>query len=220
MAKGQIFIIIAIIMVVALVLIRTSLNLTKILENKRFLELGLERLEFQNIRNEMTKTLQVSYNQSNISDNVNSFMKFAKDSFASRTTTMSGIAVTAMFPNVTLSVGILVPIPLNVTVLNYFDDDLTNLNLTFNNVKQAFTSVPKSSRVVTNFTFTTGNDVNYSLTMNYTSGSLNGTENITIPVEIGKTKFIGFFDIRISSTRLEQRDKFTEIVTLNSTRKV
>ena len=216
MGKGQIFIIIAVVVVVVLVLLKTSLNLTKVLESKRFLELGLERLEFQNARREMGKIFQVSYNQTNISDNVNSFLSFSKDSFASRATTMNAIGLIAMFPNVSSNIDT----PLNVTFYNYFDEDVSVLNLTFNNTKQTFTSVPKSSRLITNFTFRTTADANFSLTMNYTMSSLNGTENVTIPVEIGKTKFIGFFDLRISSSRLEQRDKFTETVTLNLTRKV
>ena len=216
MGKGQIFIIIAVITIVVIVLLKTSLNLTGILEDKRFLELGLERLEFQNLRSELTKVVQVSYNQTNISDNMNDFVRFSKDSFSSRSNILTGIVLTATFPNITQNVDM----PLNVTVMNYLDEDLASLNLTFNNTKLSFASVGKSSAFTTSFTFRTLSDINYSLIMNYTGSSVNSTENITIPVQIGTTKLVGFFDMRISSGRLEQRDKFTETVVLNVTRKV
>ena len=104
--------------------------------------------------------------------------------------------------------------------MNYLDEDITSLNLTFNNTLQSFTSVGKSSVLVTNFSFNTSANINYSLVLNYSSSSFNSSENITIPVEIATTKFIGFFDIKIVSNRLMQRDKFTEIIVLNSTRSV
>jgi len=216
MRKGQIFIIMAIIVIVAMVLLKTSLNLTSILENKRFLELGLENLEFQNLRNEFTKTMQISYNQTNISSNLNNFISFSKDSFLSRATILTAIGLTATFPNVAQNITT----PLNITVMNYLDEDITSLNLTFNNTLQSFTSVGKSSVLVTNFSFNTSANINYSLVLNYSSSSFNSSENITIPVEIATTKFIGFFDIKIVSNRLMQRDKFTEIIVLNSTRSV
>lgn len=215
MGKGQIFIIIAVVTIVVIVLIKTSLNLISILENKRFVELGLERLEFQNLRKELSKLLQVSYNLTNISTNVNDFMSFAKEAFLNRATILTGIGLTASFTQVTRNIDI----PLNVTVMNYLDEDIVSLNLSFNNSQQNFTSFAKSSVLVTNFTFTTQSDVNFSLILNYTATSLNSSENITIPVEINTTKFVGFFDVKISSYRLEQRDKFTETIILNVTRR-
>ena len=216
MAKGQIFIIIAVIVITIIVVLKTSLNLTNVLENKRFLELGLERLEFQNLRSELTKVIQVSYNQTNISENVNNFMSFAKESFLSRATILTGIGLTAMFPNVTSGANT----SLNITVMNYLDDDISSLNLTFNNTQQNFTNMARSSAFTTSFVFNTTANINYSLMMRYRVPNTNSTENITIPVEIGKTKFVGFFDVKISSIRSEHRDKFTETVVLNVTRRV
>ena len=216
MAKGQVFIIIAVIIVVVMVLLRISLKLTDVIEEKKFLELGLERLEFQNLRNELFKAMQVSYNQTNISDNINNFISFSKEAFLSRAVILTAVALTASFPQVISNQGT----RFNVTVMNYLDEDMASLNLTFNNSQQNFTSVGKSSALATNFTFTTQSNVNFSLIMNFTTASRNATENITIPVEIGKSKFIEFFDIKASSDRLEQRDKFTETIVLNVTRRV
>lgn len=216
MSKGQVFIIIAILTVAALILIRTSLNLADVLESKRFLELGLERQEFQNVRNEFTKTIQISYNQTNIPSNVGDFFGFAKQSFLSRTSIFTGVGVIAESPIVLQSVNT----RLNVTFMNYLDEDISSLNVTFNSNQQNFTSVPRSSSTVTNFTFSTASSQNYSLLVAYRASSLNSTENITIPVEIGTSKLTSFFDIRMSSIRLEQKDKFTQTIVLNNTRKV
>jgi hypothetical protein len=216
MGKGQIFIIISVITIVVIVLIRTSLNLTNILENKRFLELGLERVEFKNLRSELSRTMQVSYNMTNISENINNFMGFAKDSFSSRATILTGVGLLASFPQVNQGQNT----RLNVTFMNYMDEDITSLNLTFNNSQQNFTSIGKSSAFTTSFVFATQSSLNFSLLMNFTTPTTNSTENITIPVELSTSKFVGFFDIKISSSRLEHRDKFTETIILNSTRRV
>ena len=216
MGKGQIFITTAVIVIVVLVLIRTSLNLSTVLDNKRFFELGLERQEFQNFRSELTKIMQISYNQSNISDNVNNFFSFAKDSFLGRTTILTGVGATASFHTVIQNQGT----RLNVTFMNYLDEDISSINFTFNNTQQNFTSLAKSSVLITNLSFTVCCNVNYSLLIRYAAGSINSTENITIPVELTKSKFTGFFDIKVSSPRLEQRDKFTETITLNDTRRL
>ena len=216
MDKGQIFITMGIIIIVVLALIKTSLNLSKVLDNKRFLELGLERQEFQNLRSELTKIMQISYNQSNISENVNSFFSFAKDSFLSRATILTSVGVTASFPTVTQNQGT----RLNVTFMNYLNEDISSMNLTFNNTQQNFTSIGKYSVFITNLSFTVCCNVNYSLIIRYAAGSFNSTENITIPVELAKSKLTGFFDIKISSLRLEQRDKIKETIVLNDTRRV
>ena len=78
MAKGQMFIIISIITVVALVLLRTGINLPEVLESKRYLELGLERLEFSNLRSEIRNAININSNQTNITDNVNAFIDLAR----------------------------------------------------------------------------------------------------------------------------------------------
>ena len=66
--------------------------------------------------------------------------------------------------------------------------------------------------VETNFTF--GSQGNYSLKVFYNTSHENKTEEIIIPYETGKSKFTGFFDLRLISSRGENRDKFTETVTL------
>lgn len=211
--KGQIYLIIAIVMIITLVLIKNALNLTTILENKRYLESGLERLEFQNLRREVMKAARLSYNQTqNITNNVNDFWKFARNSFAARVVELRGLTVQSQFPTVTASTDT----DLNVTVLNALQTNLQQLNLSFSydGSSDNRTDIGDLTTVTTTFTFNTASDVNYTLTVFYKTSEENRTESITIPVEIGKSKYIGFYDIRFSSDRLDQKDRFTETFTL------
>lgn len=214
--KGQMFIIIAVVVISVLVLLKTSLNLVNILENKRYLEAGLERLEFKNAKDELVRSIKISYNQSsNITNNVNDFSKFARNSLSARAMKFTGLLISSIFPNVSGSTQ------MNVTTLNLFEDDLQNLNFTFSydSSTSNFTSVAPLQSVTTSFTFP-ATDANYTLTVYYKTASENATQNITIPVEVGKSKYIGFFDLRLSSNRLEQKDKVTETVVLNETRQI
>ncbi len=208
------FIIVSVIIVVSIVLLRNSLNLTKILESKRYLESGLERSEFLNVKNEVRSAIRMNVNQSNITDNVEAFVKFARAAWAGRIVTLKGIIVTTVHGNISANVDNY----LNVSVVNMFPEELEWVNLTFNGSRHNFSSVDVLDRVKTNFTFVPDGSVNKTLIVDYKGLNVNTTENITIPFEIGKSKFVGFFDLRFVSDRLEQNDKFTETVEINVTR--
>lgn len=208
--KGQMFLIMALVIIIVIVMLKISLNLTKIMEDKRYLEAGLERLEFQNIRNELIKTVQISYSQpENISQNVNEFARFARDSYFARAIDIKGIFLQTLQVNVTS--GELARI--NVTVLNAMDAEINTLNLTFNGTEQIFRTIANMRSINTNFTFT-GGSYNFTLTMFYNTSYENATERIIIPTEAGKQKATAFFDIRMITSRAELRDKFTESYTL------
>ncbi len=204
--KGQMFFIAALVAILIMVTLRTSLNISGILENKKNLEIGLERQQFQNVRSELVMTVQLSYGTKlNISTNMNNFAKFLKDGLRSDAIDFSGVMVQSAYTNATASVDT----RLNVTVLNILGSNMQTLNLSFNNVNQIF-SLSDSSITDTNFTFNTASNTNYTLTMYWQTAAENRTEEITIPVVIGKGRLVAFFDIRMKSNRVEQRDKFTE----------
>ncbi len=214
MRKGQIFFIIAIVVITLLILLKISLSLTSILENKRFLESGLEIMEFQNVKGETIRTIGISYNLTqNITQNILDFTKFSRGYFDSRTMSYQGILVLSQFPTVSSGANT----NMNVTVFNALGTNLQNLNVSFsydgssNNV----TGVGDLSTISKTFVFNTASTVNYSLIVFYKTAELNSTENITIPVEIGKSKYIGFFDLKLTSDRLSQRDKFARAITLS-----
>jgi hypothetical protein len=209
--KGQIYLILAVIIIITLVLLKTNLNLSKVIENKRYLESRLDRLEFQNVRREMIKTIQLNYNQTqNITNNLINFMKFAKSSFSARTIELSGVLVLAQFPTVAAGVNT----ELNVTVFNSLGLPMQQLNISFDGSSTNRTDIADMQTISTSFTFSTSSSINYTLSIYYQTAEENVTASVTVPVEIGKSKFIGYFDLRLETANLKQKDRFTETVTL------
>jgi hypothetical protein len=205
------FIILALIIVTVLVMIKVSLNLSKIIENKRYIEAGLDHMEFLNIRNEFSKIVQITYSQpSNISTQLHEFTRFTRQVMSSRAIDFKNILVETTYPTITAGSSAIV----NISILNGLTTQIQSLNITFGSSQQIFANMADLSTIATNFTITPSSNTNYTLSVFYNTSYENSTETITIPVEIGKSKFIGFFDIQIITNRGEFRDKFTEAYTL------
>ncbi len=211
--KGQIFLITSVIVVLALVLLKNSIDITSVIENKRSLEIGLERLEFENARSELVRTVDYSYNSSgNITGKVDDYLRFARNSFNARTTDFKVLEVSAVHPSVTS--GSLTRI--NFTIFNLIGREIDFLNLTFSatNVSTTLSQLQDGIAVEANSTFSTTVATNYTLTVFWNTTGGNNTESIRILVDISKSKFVGFFDITLKSSRLEQRDRVVETIDL------
>lgn len=215
--KGQMFLIGAIIVIVALLLIKNSINISEVLERKKFLESGLEKIEFGNIRSE---TLKSAYNAVNYTPNMtnvtNSFIAFTENKLAGRTVELDGVSVTAAYGNLTPSKDV----PLNVTVFNFFQANLTQaiLNLSTNyNSPITFTNVGSRRSAVSNFTLNLASSRNLSLWIYYAiENSESVTANATFLADTGaKTKLVGYFDLRMIGPRGEIRDRFSDTVNVN-----
>jgi len=207
MKKGQIFLIVGIITIIFLIMLRISFDLTKIVERKRYFELGLERDQFENVRTETLKSISIAYHEKdNITNNMEDFLRFSRDSLKREARDFNSFVVGSIYPNVTVNVNT----RLNVSVLNFLGVEIQNLDLTFNSSTKSFSSIADGTNTETYFIFNTSSNINYTLSAYYKTSYENRTENISIPVEIGKNKFIGFFDLRLISDRLEQKDKFTQ----------
>ena len=211
--KGQMFIVLAIIVVTALILIKNGLNITQVIENKRVLENSLEKLEFENFRGELINAASINVNSStNITSDLISFIDFSKTIFSGKNEELQGLFVGSIYPNSTQNTDVRI----NVTVYNFFDFPIQTLNLNFSsNVlsNQTFTDIGPGKTAITNFTFNINANRNFSLHFYYVNNVESGrTENITVLAEINRTKFIGFYDIRLKGARLEQRDKFQQTV--------
>jgi hypothetical protein len=207
--KGQIFLILGIITVILLISLRASLNLMKILETKRYLEIGLERKEFQNIKDEVLKRVEISLQAENVTNKTEEFLSFSRDVMKERTMDFNSFLVQTIHPNVNAGTDT----RLNVTVLNYLGANIQTLNLSFSydyTANQSFSSVADRGRVDANFTFNTNSNTSYILTVYYSLGGEGDTENIIVPVEIGKSKLTGFFDLKLISNRGEHRDNFNK----------
>jgi hypothetical protein len=206
--KGQFFIISGLVVVVVLLLIKSSLNLSQLIENKRFLESSLEKKEFSNIRDELVNTVELSYNK-NETENVENYIVYVRNRLESRAIDLKGIAVEASFKNVTdgSDTG------LNVTAFNFLGETISSLKLTFSydGSSQTFSNVADNTSRKKDFTFNTPSDVNYTLSINYITTAESKQYAIQIPIEIGKSKFIGFFDLRMTGLG-ENRDEFSKVV--------
>ncbi|GEM_PF-1646538 len=206
--KGQMFIIAAIIFVIGLVVIKNSLTLHQFLENKRFVESGLEKLEFQNIKKEIDKVIQISYdNKENLVENINNFILFARDVLSTHLSNLNGILIETIHDEVVANSDM----QINITLLNLIGN-IEILNITFNNSTRSFSDIQEGTIINTYFIFNTNSDNNYTLNFYYKTSTENAYESLVIPVEIGRSKFVGFFDIRLNSERAEYRDKFIRIV--------
>ena len=69
--KGQMYLILAIIVVTILVVLRISINISDILETNKHIESNLNNLELQNMKREITQALINSYSLTNRSENIN-----------------------------------------------------------------------------------------------------------------------------------------------------
>jgi len=200
------FLILSIVIVVLLVMLKSGLNLTKIMQNQQYMQSGLERMEFQNIKSEMEKTIQICYGQGNMSDCLDDFFKFSRESSKARAVDLSGYIVESSYSYPETSNQ------LNVSVFNGFGTEMNTLNLTLNSSSQIFRSIQDVSSISTTFSVSTGSS--YILTVFYNTSYENKTDTVNIPVSSGKGKFITFFDLKMVSNRVEYRDQLTDTVNL------
>lgn len=214
--KGQMYIVAAIIIVSVLALIRTGLSVSQLTENKRALENSLERFEFENFRNELVNSMSINLNSSeNISSDVIRFIDFSKTIFGGKNEKLEGLFVGALYNNVTSNTDE----RLNITVYNFFDVPLDSINLNFSSnilSNQTFNNIAPNQGVTTNFTFNINANRNFSLHIFYKNNLESGrTENVTVLAELSKTKFVGFFDIRLTGRLSQQRDLFSQTIDIN-----
>jgi len=214
-SKGQMFIVGALIIIIVITLIKTSINVGDVLEKKKFLDSGVERLEFANIRGEVPKSAYNSVNQSLNTTNVtNAFISFVESKLAGRNVQLDGVAVSSYYLNMTSSVNI----PLNVTVYNFFDVELSRvvLNLSTDFGSPASTAnLQPGSAFRNDFTVNSASSQNLTLWVFYETPTERVVQNVTIPSVIGRTKYVGYFDLRMSDERGDVRDRFVETVDVN-----
>jgi hypothetical protein len=211
MMKGQMFIIAALIVIITIIALKNSLSLANILENQRHLVAGLDALEFNNIRSEMARVLQISFNSpTNMTNNLNNFNSFVHDLLTTKSVEFNSLLVETYYSNLTANVNTAV----NITVYNSLGTDMKLLNLTFNGTSQTF-SLANQNSLYTGFIINTSVSTNQTLTIFYSTYSTSQTETVTIPLTIGSSKYVTFFDIRYISNRGQQSDKFTNVITLS-----
>ncbi len=211
--KGQMYIILAILVITALILLRISMNLNSILESNTDLQSNLDSLELQNIEKGIKQSLASSYFLSNASDNVNYFIEFARSAEGSRGNTLGGISMQSSYPNVTSG-----NITMNTSVHNFLGFNISNLTLYWSGdgSSQSFSNVADNATQAMVFNFTAGN-ASYTLSLNYTVSGSTTIRNITVPINVSMSRFVGYYKVALSTPQSSPTDEFTSTVVLNQT---
>ncbi|MEM5790822.1 MAG: hypothetical protein QXP77_02135 [Candidatus Aenigmatarchaeota archaeon] len=202
--KGQAFIILSIFLVLILFLVKnlsSSLNLEK----------EIEEFEFKNLKEEVSSVALFSFQDySNISKNIEDFLRFSRNSFSSRGKIFNCFFLGVYYQNITENEQT----DLNITVLNLLGHELKILNITFSydDSSKIFYSIQDGEKIQTSFSFNISSSSNCTLKI-FSFNYENWTEKIEIPLEIGKSKFIGFFSMSLEN-RIRIRDKFSEQLNL------
>lgn len=124
--KGQIYLIIAIIVITILVTLKNSVDTTALLENERHLEISLEREQFQNIKDEIYNTVSFTANQpQNINSNLDNFVEYSRLKLRSRTYDLNGLMVQTIYPAPSSGVDTRI----NVSVLNLLGVEMKTLKI-------------------------------------------------------------------------------------------
>lgn len=144
--KGQMFIIVAVIMIAVLIILKTGVNIPDIMQKNRESEGKFEHDFFVNVVDELTKTIDVSYYQPiNITNNVYSFANFTRKKMTEKLQNFKLLYVGSITPASNGSDT------MNVTVINLLNKN-TNVTLNMNGTIKTC-----SNSITYSFTDTTNN---------------------------------------------------------------
>lgn len=195
--KGQVFLIISIIIIVVFLILRGSVNLPDIIQRQKDTESRFERKFFTNTVSEFQKAVEISSRYDNISTNVFDFANFTRQRMSDRLNDLDLLFVATLSQRTGTT--------LNVSAINLLNKPI-NLTLTLN-------STPSQSVNMDNFldrtkresTFTITQGTNYAVTISYNSTY---TENMTFITRNGFKYYNAFFDIALRSRDTTYKDKF------------
>jgi hypothetical protein len=201
--KGQMFFITSVILVIVLVVLRTTVNLPDIVQQKREMEGRFEQEFFSNIANELVRVIKISYYQeNNITRNVFDFANFTKEKMNERTLNFKFLYVS--------SITLITESRMDVTVINLLGKSI-NVTLTLNDSQvDNRNDISDFGTWYTNFTITPGNG--YVLSISYDSQP----QNITIITDDQKSVYVGFFDINLIGSETTFKDKFQKTYILTT----
>jgi len=200
--KGQMFLITSVIIVVILIILKASVNLPSIIEEKKQLESRFEDEFFTNIANCLLEVTEISYHQSeNLTWNVFDFANFTRKTMNERLLTFDFLYVDAITSYSSSK--------MNVTVVNLLNKPI-NISLSLNDSQSdSMNNINDSTSWNANFNINPGS--NYILTIFYNNQF---EENLTILTKITKNTYSGFFDITLTGSEATYKDKFQKSYTL------
>jgi len=195
-SKGQMFLIMSAVTFIVLILLKNSINISDILQNKRELEVRFEKEYFSNIVDEMKGVVGISfYNQDNITNNVFDFGNFIRRKMKERTQDFDflyvGLVTAGIDNNMSVKVINLLNKPINATLRLNSSDIVNNSEMADASSWEIYYIITEGS--------------GYVITVGY-----NDTyrENITINTKINKSVYVGFFDITLYGAKTTYKEKF------------
>ena len=200
--KGQMFLITSVIIVVILIILKASVNLPSIIEEKKQLESRFEDEFFTNIANCLLEVTEISYHQpENITRNIFDFANFTRKTMNERLLTFNFLYVDTITSYSSSK--------MNVTVVNLLNKPI-NISLSLNDSQSdSMNNINDSTSWNANFNINPGS--NYILTIFYNNQF---EENLTILTKITKNTYSGFFDITLTGSEATYKDKFQKSYTL------
>jgi len=190
--------------ILVLIMLRTNVDISSVIQKKRGLEGRFEKEFFINTANELVKTIEISYHQSNnITKNVHDFANFTKKKMIERSLDFQFLYVGSITPNSSDTDT------MNVSVINLLNESI-NATLQLNSSTPVnFSEIVNYGRWDMNYSISQGS--NYVLTVGY-----NGThvENVTIDTKVNQSVYVGFFDITLVGSETIHKDKFQKSYTL------
>ncbi|MBI5872044.1 hypothetical protein HZB88_03075 [archaeon] len=203
--KGQMFIIMGVIFIVLFAALKTYYLSGSDVKRKEYLENSLEKEKFLVLKQESKKIVAMAYDQ-NTTLVVQNFFNFVKDKLYGKDLSLEVFFLKANFSTVVSNTNT----NMNVSVLNMLGRGISNLNLTFNGSTQFVSSLADNSTYSTNFTFNTSSDINYTLTVSYSTSSSGVSYSITISTMVNKGRVVGFYDLALIGSTTRHQDIFQE----------
>jgi hypothetical protein len=181
--KGEAFLLAAVIISVALVVMSQPMRSEYLVKQKQLLQKEFFLDIFENIFNEIKNSIYFSY------DNFDSMILNSYDSlnFSQKIANQKSMN----FESLVLILKSDGTSKINVTAINFLSDNL-QLNLTFNNTRNSIVILPLYSINSTSFTYTPGNT--YTLTIQYE----NIARSIDIETLANKQIYLAYVDVSLN----------------------
>ena len=203
--KGQMFLILATILIVSLVILKGSTTLRSIAKQREVLEASLEYETFQNLLDEFVKALDFSvYEPENITENIFNFGNFSRYKMKEHSIDFLFFFVGCLVNSTTQQMNVTV-----VNLLGYAIDVNLELNTSIPQTDSQ-SDIADASSWTTSFSFTPGE--NYKLTVNYATY----TQEVIIETKTNKDVYVGFYDVSLETSEALHKKKFQESRSLKS----
>jgi hypothetical protein len=211
MAKGQIYLMVGVIIILTMIMIRLSISYSGAIEGGKLMESGLGMQQFENVKDEILNSAGMgAADGSQMAGNIRNFISFSRTHLNANSASLDCALLSSFYYNASAGqTG-----NLNTTFVNFMGRGMNNLSMSFAGSTFGMATLADGSSASTNFTFTTDADKNYTLTLSFDVGGRSFIENITIPILIGQNRLVAFLDMNIESNYQARSDRVSRTYVL------